>query len=400
MKELREVFNFYDYDNGRLSREICQELLQAVGEDIGQVNHLFSPPSSLDRFLFGWNLLHRSLSDDIIPALQKHIQQKLQDEAADNVDSRNEILRRNELAMDESSLRKKPGRGKVREKDPGLGQAFGRRPSVADLMVKNILWSDPSVDVQAQLHERQLHRRRTSEILDQRLAERPDINSLVERGIIIDTNDSFVAEAGSAMQRVHTMGLGEREKRIVSRIITDLLTQHNLTVQEMNQKHVEKMKEHKKLHDDAHKEARRRERKLRAELDSRSRLIAHNKAIIERYNKEKKEAQQEMAEEMKKMKEDYEEQIRILQESTRIPISTSVPSVQQMNADFNQFYRGLVQTLQQLQHSISQLGDTSTTVLMNTALQQTTQLTTLHSSQMERQKKRTNHCISNTNECP
>jgi len=61
-----------------------------------------------------------------------------------------------------------------------------------------------------------------------------------------------------------------------------------------------KMKEHKKLHDDAHKEARRRERKLRAELDSRSRLIAHNKAIIERYNKEKKEAQQEMAEEMKK----------------------------------------------------------------------------------------------------
>jgi len=94
-----------------------------------------------------------------------------------------------------------------------------------------------------------------------------------------------------------------------------------------------------------------------------------------------------MAEEMKKMKEDYEEQIRILQESTRIPISTSVPSVQQMNADFNQFYRGLVQTLQQLQHSISQLGDTSTTVLMNTALQQTTQLTTLHSSQMERQKK-------------
>jgi len=100
------------------------------------------------------------------------------------------------------------------------------------------------------------------------------------------------------------------------------------------------------------------------------------------------------------MKEDYEEQIRILQESTRIPISTSVPSVQQMNADFNQFYRGLVQTLQQLQHSISQLGDTSTTVLMNTALQQTTQLTTLHSSQMERQKKRTNHCISNTNECP
>jgi len=87
------------------------------------------------------------------------------------------------------------------------------------------------------------------------------------------------------------------------------------------------------------------------------------------------------------MKEDYEEQIRILQESTRIPISTSVPSVQQMNADFSQFHRSYVQTLQQLQHSISQLGDTTSTVLMNNALQQATQLSTLHSSQMERQKK-------------
>jgi len=87
------------------------------------------------------------------------------------------------------------------------------------------------------------------------------------------------------------------------------------------------------------------------------------------------------------MKEDYEEQIRILQESTRIPISTSVPSVQQMNADFSQFHKSYVQTLQQLQHSISQLGDTTSTVLMNNALQQATQLSTLHTNQMERQKK-------------
>jgi len=87
------------------------------------------------------------------------------------------------------------------------------------------------------------------------------------------------------------------------------------------------------------------------------------------------------------MKDDYEEQIRILQESTRIPISTSVPSVQQMNADFNQFYRSYVQTLQQLQYSISQLNTTNCTVLMNNVLQQTTQLSTIHNNQIERQKK-------------
>jgi len=47
----------------------------------------------------------------------------------------------------------------------------------------------------------------------------------------------------------------------MTRIVNDLLTQHNLTVQEMNQKHIEKMKEHKKLHDNEHKEARKREKK-------------------------------------------------------------------------------------------------------------------------------------------
>jgi len=90
---------------------------------------------------------------------------------------------------------------------------------------------------------------------------------------------------------------------------------------------------------------------------------------------------------MKKMKEDYEEQIRILQESTRIPISTSVPSVQQMNTDFNQFYRSYVQTLQQLQQSVTQLSETNCSVLMNNVLQQTPQLSALHNSQIERQKK-------------
>jgi len=58
-----------------------------------------------------------------------------------------------------------------------------------------------------------------------------------------------------------------------------------------------------------------------------------------------------------------------------------------MNADFSQFHKSYVQTLQQLQHSISQLGDTTSTVLMNNALQQATQLSTLHTNQMERQKK-------------
>ncbi|ETO27615.1 hypothetical protein RFI_09517 [Reticulomyxa filosa] len=74
-KQLRQVFNFYDIDNGRLSREVCQELLQAVGGDPNQVNILFSPPCSFDRFLFGWNLLQRPLSTDIVPALQKHVQE-------------------------------------------------------------------------------------------------------------------------------------------------------------------------------------------------------------------------------------------------------------------------------------------------------------------------------------
>jgi len=126
---------------------------------------------------------------------------------------------------------------------------------------------------------------------------------------------------------------------------------------------------------------------LRAELDNHSRLIAHNKGTIEKYNKEKKEIQQEMVEEMKKMKEDYEEQIRILQESTRIPISTSVPSVQQMNTDFSQYHRGYVQSLQQLQRSISS-SDTNCIVLMNNVVQQTTQLNVVHNNQIERQKKK------------
>jgi len=86
------------------------------------------------------------------------------------------------------------------------------------------------------------------------------------------------------------------------------------------------------------------------------------------------------------MKEDYEEQIRILQESTRIPISTSVPSVQQMNTDFSQYHRGYVQSLQQLQRSISS-SDTNCIVLMNNVVQQTTQLNVVHNNQIERQKK-------------
>ncbi|ETO14836.1 hypothetical protein RFI_22531 [Reticulomyxa filosa] len=269
------------------------------------------------------------------------------------------------LSLFDDQARRKQGHGKIKEKDPGLGKALGRRPSVADLVVKNILWNDPSIDPQSQLHERQLHRRRTSELLDQRLADRPDVNSLVERGIIVELNDSFVAEAGAAMQRVHNLGLGERERRVVTKTITDLLTQHNMTVQDMNQRHIEKMKEHKRLHEEAHKESRRRERKLRSELDNRARLVAHNKGVIERYEKEKKELQHEMEEEMKKMKEDYEEQIRILQESTRIPITTSVPTTQQMNADFTQHYRNHIQALQHLQQSTSQSGDTKNAELTN-----------------------------------
>ncbi|ETO27616.1 hypothetical protein RFI_09518 [Reticulomyxa filosa] len=303
--------------------------------------------------------------------------------------SRNQILRRNEFGTEEDSdiLKSQPARGRFIENDSGLGKALRRRPSVTDLMVKNILWNDPSIDAQAQVTERRQHRRRTSELLDQKLAERPDINSLVERGIIIETNDMFVAEVATAMQRVQNMGMSDQHKRLVSKIIADLLTQHNITVHDMNQRHVEKMKEYKRMEDEAHKESRRRERKLRTELDNRARLIAHNNAVIERYEQEKKEAQQEMSEEIKKMKEDYEEQLRILQESTRIPISTSVPSLQQMNADFNQYYRSYVQSLQQLQQSISQSRDTNSAAFMNNVVQQTTQLNTAHNNQIEKQKK-------------
>ncbi|ETO31632.1 viral A-type inclusion protein [Reticulomyxa filosa] len=431
MAQFREVFNFYDNDNGRLGRDICQELLRIVGENEEKVNLLFSPPCSFDRFLYGWDILQRSLTYDILPALQRHTKQVFCTHYFSSNKSENsyplclcltkifyivytyiyitdvfllqplnlltglyELQLRRDLSNDgfgtdddHSSSRKKQGRGRMKEKDPELGKALGRRPSIADLVVKNILWNDPSVDPQSQLNERQLHRRRTSELLDQRLADRPDINSLVERGIIVELNDSFVAEAGAAMQRVHNLGLGERERRVVTKTITDLLTQHNMTVQDMNQRHIEKMKEQKRLHEEAHKEARRRERKLRSELDSRARLLVHNKGIIERYEKEKKELQHEMEEEMKKMKEDYEEQMRILQESTRIPITTSIPTSQQMNADFSQHYRNHVQALQHLQQSMSLSSDTKNSGLANSVLQQVSQLNDSHNNQIERQKK-------------
>ncbi|ETO05048.1 hypothetical protein RFI_32347, partial [Reticulomyxa filosa] len=439
-KLTKDIFNFYDPNNGYLTRETCQELLQAVNEDIRQVDVFFSPPCSFDRFLIAWDLLQRSLTRDILPTLQLHIRQvtfflflefhfilfiffgmcvaflynfaMTNDRLALPETSRylfvsfffflsnmnffffsftgldDTIGRSNTIQFDGSDdqgLRKRPGRGKVREKNPALGKALGRRPSVTDLMGKNILWNDPA-DIQSQINERLLHRSRTSEILDRRLSERPDITSLVERGIIIDINDSFGAEAGAAMQRVHMMGLGERERRAFSSIITDLLTQHNITVQEMNQRHIERMKEQRKLHDEAYRDARSREKKLRNELDNRSRLIAHNKGQIEKFNKEKKELQQEMTEEIKKMKDDYEEQIRILQESMRIPISTSASNTQQIG-EFKQYLQGLLQTLQQLKQGVTRFNDGNCASLANTALYQAEQLSAVHNHHLENQKK-------------
>jgi len=87
------------------------------------------------------------------------------------------------------------------------------------------------------------------------------------------------------------------------------------------------------------------------------------------------------------MKEDYEEQIRILQESTRIPISTTVLSIQQNANDYNQHHQNHLQTLQQLKQSLSRLNDQTCNGLANSALQQATQMNTVHTGQIEHQKK-------------
>ncbi|ETO23837.1 viral A-type inclusion protein [Reticulomyxa filosa] len=254
-------------------------------------------------------------------------------------------------------------------------------------MGKNILLNDPASDVQSKIREIRLRHTRMSQILDQWLTERPNISSLIDKGIIVDSNDPFVEKANAALQHVQGMRLEENEKQDFLRIVKELLSQHNTTVQEMNSKHIEKMKEHERLHNEAHEEARKREIKLRAEIEHRSKLLAHNQAAIEKSNKENKELQQETANEIKKMKEDYEEQIRILQESTRIPITTSVLSLQNMTDGFNQYYQGHFQTLQQLQQAVVRLQDATCVNLINNALQQTSQLSVAHVNQLENQKK-------------
>ena len=77
-KRLRAIFNYYDNENiGRLSREDCIEMLNVVDYDADKVDLVFNPECSFERFTYGWNLLHRSLTEDILPRLEKHLQVKL-----------------------------------------------------------------------------------------------------------------------------------------------------------------------------------------------------------------------------------------------------------------------------------------------------------------------------------
>merc|ERR1719229_552284 len=337
IRRLQDAFNKLDYNGGGLDTEAVTKLMLSL--EIKNSNYaLFkSNKLSFGNFLSSLNLLHRSMTLDILPKLEdfvKHHVKNVSPPLAKANKLRHEHFEESTNAQSISNpLHPQHAQQRLMEEDKQSGQQLQlskmmqARPTPQQLMNRNIL-----VD-KKQVRE---HRRRASQHLEHSLSQRPTFSDLVERGILSDDNQQFDQRIEELLRLVDGSMSAQDPSRGQIHSISEMLKRDYLTViARLNDQVSEYKQTLRQFQDDVHS----REQRWRMEIENKQRVLLHMYGICDQQKADKETLLREYEEKIREIHAEYKE--RSQQGSGRIR-NTHSQKQQQMEI------RKSLQTIQRL----------------------------------------------------
>eukprot|EP01084_Bolivina_argentea_P318450 552259_1 len=329
-QRLQNIYDCFDVEDRKvLNTEQITELLQLIKIDANSSKQfkVFQAPLSFDQFKRGMNLLHRSLTSDILPPLEDYVkaknpqlfeetqeelkQQELSEQQLDRHDhfenttnQQQEIINplhrqhRPQMAQ-EPEQKKPPSKPRNRQFYPADGQLVKRmekRPTEKELRDRGILYDDT---------QRKEHRRRASQNLLHSLAQRPTFSDLVERGILQNENQQFNERIRRLVTLIEQVNMDESIKSHQYAVINEIKDDYTGMTVRLNGQLFEYKETLNQFQDDVQS----REQRYRQELEKKQLVLIHMNGMIEQQTKDNKLIKNEYEEKMREMRVEFEDKL-------------------------------------------------------------------------------------------
>eukprot|EP01083_Nonionella_stella_P166938 559723_1 len=206
-QRLQNIYDCFDVEDRKvLNTEQITELLQLIKIDANSSKQfkVFQAPLSFDQFKRGMNLLHRSLTSDILPPLEDYVKAK----NPQLFEETQEELKQQELS--EQQRLKPLGVASKRRESSIIQKLLYNRPPLAEMIAKNILDVAPEIDPETAQAMKKLKRVRDMIILNRRIPLRPTPQQLYDRNI---------APHGAFDVKGHHDALKAREQRRMTSVM-------------------------------------------------------------------------------------------------------------------------------------------------------------------------------------
>mmetsp|Transcript_54858 Transcript_54858/g.91022 ORF Transcript_54858/g.91022 Transcript_54858/m.91022 type:complete len:912 (+) Transcript_54858:169-2904(+) len=287
VKRFRNIYTYFN-ENGIDKREILKILKIDV---LPHENALFCDLENFEKFMREINLIGRSITNDILPTLERHAnvavekydediamqQQQLRHEHVQHTSKQREIIN----PLHPQHQQQQDAKQEETEEEEEAHVVPIVRATEQERMQEHMAQN---------VSERREYIRRSSQTLLHSLAQRPAMSDLVDRGILFSENENFNEHLRELSTLIHSLPHSTDATKSQMFVATNSIKQdHASTVNRLHGQFLEQKQTLNQFQEDVQS----REQRLRRDLEDKQRILIHMNGMLEQ---QKKEHQQQINE--------------------------------------------------------------------------------------------------------